>query len=107
MGRCLDFAAVYQTEIDDIDRNLGVITGPHLFPNQRLEFFVGRVRRQVGCGNWFLAEGIGIGTRDAEKAALEVNGETAAHRLCNVYERSGLEIDLHACGHDDRAHVAK
>src|SRR5215469_8583557 len=99
-------AIVDQAEVDDVDGNLRIVAGAHLFPGKTLHVLGVRIRWQLGGLHCFLADRIGIVAGDAEQVAFEVHGETAAERLGNVTRLARLEFHLLAGGNDHRAHLA-
>src|SRR5581483_9890103 len=68
----LHLATIYQPELDNVDRDLGIVTGAHLVPGELADIFFGRVGGQLRRLDRLLADGIGVLARDPEEVALEI-----------------------------------
>src|SRR5262249_51645461 len=99
-------AIVDKTEIDDVDRDLRIVAGAHLFPRELLYVLGACVGWQLRRLDRFLADGVRILSGDAEQIALEVDGEAAAERLGDVARLARLDFHLLAGGNDHRAYLA-
>src|SRR6185312_9560457 len=99
-------AVVHQAEVDDVDRDLRVVAGPHLRPGELAHVVLGGVGRQFRRLHRLLADGIGILAGDTKQVALHVDGEAAAQRLGDIAGLAGFEADLDAGGDDDRFDLA-
>ena len=80
--RALDLALVDEAELDDVDRDLRVVAGAQLLPDQLLRYppsVASSAARAPCSGSLPIASRVLAG--DAEQVALDVDGEAAAERL--------------------------
>lgn len=104
-GQRLDVKIIDETEVDDVDGNLGVVTGFESFPD---EFFVGGTFGDGagGSGRGFEAESVGIRGGEAEQTAVGADGERAAERLGDINRGAGGQGDGVAAGDLDGVTIA-
>ena len=81
VAECFDFAAVNEPELDDVDRDFGVVAGFQLLPDDRFDVLIRCVFRHFGRWHRLLAKRVGVRARDQEQVALEVHRKAPAQRL--------------------------
>src|SRR5690606_11540389 len=108
----LDVATIDEPQVDDVDRDLGVVAGSQLAPRRRLDGlyrgrraaaypeaeFLGRVELQ--------AERIGMPSVDAVEIAVDHHREGAAEPLADVADVPGLQRRRGPPGHRDGRAIA-
>ena len=77
----LDLAAINQPEINDIDRNLRVVAGFHLFPDQLLNVLIAGIVRQGQLTFRLLAQRIRVLAVDTKQMPLDIDGVAATQCL--------------------------
>src|SRR4051812_27512594 len=100
-------AIVDKAQVDNVDRNLRVITGTQLVPNFLFEVLL----RNGGAGadgfsSGLLANRIGVFAFDAEHVSVYDNRITAAERLGDVSRLALLQSDFRPYRNDGRLDVA-
>src|SRR4051812_28544981 len=93
-GKWDDFHVIDETEIDDVDGDLGVVTGFERFPNGLfIDWAIGRGFWSFG-GSVVETERIRVLGRDTKKSALKrADGVAAAKGLGDVHLSSGGKRD--------------
>src|SRR6266508_4287732 len=97
-----ELAIVDQSEIDDIDRDLRVVTRLKLVPDLLLQLFL-RARLSGGARSLWCdcyPQRVGILAVDAEQIAIDDHRVSAAERLGDVSLLALLERDFRADRHD-------
>ena len=73
-----------QAEVDQIDRDLGVEHGAHLFPDHGFDIVVARAFGQAQRFRRLLADSVGVFTGDANQVAGNIDRKRAAQRLRDI-----------------------